>query len=175
MSVIKSTAVVPTNLIVDVKISIDLIQNTDEIKNEEDNVSTYLIQNIDEIIIVDGNISTDLIKNTDGIKIGCSSVDISKIQPLDDDSVEVVECKTLTPIWQRNWIPKDIIILLDYYHGLPGNMNKGTAVRWAIDTFRPPKFDRQTLNTFLKNNHKSSCLQQMWEVTTVKGLSLMKS
>ena len=102
MSVINSVVVVPTNLIADGNISIDFIQNIDEITNKEGNAFTDLIQNTDEIIIVGGNISTDLIQNTDEIKIGYISVEISKIQHLDDDSVAVIECKTINPARQRN-------------------------------------------------------------------------
>ena len=112
-----TTSMIPANQITDGNIYIDSIQNTDEMTNEEGNVSTDLIHITNKTQCVDDNVSIDV------------------IQPLDDASVEVVKCIELTPIRQRNWSPKEIITLLDYYHGLPGDMKKGTAVRWAIAKF----------------------------------------
>ena len=52
---------------------------------------------------------------------------------------------------QRNWTPKEIVELLDYYHKLPDVNNKNKVIRMAQHKFKRPKFIRKQFNGFLKN------------------------
>ena len=85
-------------------------------------VSTNIITNID--LVYNG----DKITNEAGIVYTYSIQDKYKMQPLNDNSLEIVECETLAPIRQHNCMPREMITLLDNDHGLHGYMNKG---KWS--------------------------------------------
>ena len=58
---------------------------------------------------------------------------------------------------QRNRMPKEIVEVLHYYHGLfEGHANKMKTIRWARTKFRRPKFEKKRLNQWLPTKDKIS-------------------
>ena len=95
-------------------------------------------------------LSEDL--ENEGCDEGCAQgvVDIEENETAqsDDDSAQIV-------VRQCNWMPKEIVELLDYYHGLPeGHANKMKTVWWARTKFWRPKFEKKRLNQWLQTEAK---------------------
>ena len=92
------------------------------------------------------DLSEDL--GNEGCVQGDVEIEQNETEQSDDDSVPIM-------IRQRNWMPKEIVEVLNYYHGLPeGHTNKMKTVRWARTKFKRPKFDKKRVNDWLKIEDK---------------------